>query len=1068
MPEASFEERIDDADGGRFFTIAPGLPFLDTLAAALLAGRIIPGWPDPKDPLALSEATIFVPTRRAARALSERIAARSGGGAVLLPRILPLGGIDEAENRLLFEMGSGGFGGEPGLPPEIDPVRRRLVLARLVTAWSARIDATLASDAEALFDGRLQEGLRSDANGFVVAASPRDALQLADALGQLIDTLAIHDKTWKDLHDLVPEALADAYWSISKDFLTIAAEAWPAYCADHGVMDAARRRHRLILGEAERLRRAPPKGPVIAAGSTGSMPATAKLIAAIAQLERGAVILPGLDRVLDPAAFGLLLDGRGALIHPTHPQGQMARLLHEAGIGRDAVQSLGTEEPALAARTAFLSEAMVPTEATDRWKTRAERLDEPQLAAALAGVALAEAAHEREEALAIALALREALETPGRTAALITPDRPLAERVAQELQRWGIAVEDSAGRALARSEAGTLAGLVAGVAADDFAPWSLLALLAHPLACFGLDDEVRARGRRALDLGVMRAPLPGPGLEGLRATLEAAMGKDDRRRPAPMKRLDAADWAAALRLIDRIATVFAPFMAASRDDLLALARRHEAVIRAVAATPDDPDAFDAVEGAEAISDLFAAALPHEDRRIEGRFADYPGFFDSLMAGKTLSRRGDTHRRIRIWGLLEARLLTVDLAVLGGLDETVWPPDTRTDPFLNRPWRNALTLPAPERRIGQTAHDLVGAMGAREVLLTRSAKRGGTPTVPSRFLQRMKALAGEAALRPVIARGERFLDLARRIDASPAPRPVAQPRPVATREQLPVSLSVTEIETLRRDPYSIYAKHVLCLDPLDPVGRVIGASDLGSIIHTALERFGEACPTGMPPDALEKLLTFGREAYRPVKDHPEYAAFWWPAFERIAHWFVGWERTWRAAAPARIALERSGKLAFDLPGGGSFTLRGKADRIEIRPDGTIIVIDYKTGSPPSAKQVKVGFSPQLTLEAAMVKGGGFEGLSGARVGALVYLKLGGKDGGEEKPVRDSRAPFDVDALADAHLAALIELIDSHWNGGRPFASQPIPEFMNRYGRYDHLARVREWSLTGDGTGEGGEE
>jgi ATP-dependent helicase/nuclease subunit B len=360
------------------------------------------------------------------------------------------------------------------------------------------------------------------------------------------------------------------------------------------------------------------------------------------------------------------------------------------------------------------------------------------------------------------------------------------------------------------------------------------------------------------------------------------------------------------------------------------------------------------------------------------------------------------------------------------------------------------------------------MGANEVIISRSIKRSGAPTVPSRFLQRIRAVAGESLFSSLLKRGADLISYAREIDKSNIIEPLRQPRPVPNSALLPRKLSITEIETLRRDPYSIYAKHVLKLDALDPIGKKIGPSDLGTMFHEAFARFAENWPIAQPENPLEKLLVIGKDAFVSVADQLRFQVFWWPRFEEAARWFIAWDAKRRINIAMPLAVERKGALAIALPRGGELILNGQADRIEMQPDNGFSVIDFKTGKMPTVLQVKAGFSPQLTIEAAMLKRGAFQELNGTRTNELLYVKLGGKNGGEERLIRETRQPFDPDELAEAHYSELVQLIDEHWNGRRPFLSRPYPEFLKDYARYDHLARVREWSLTGGVVEDGGEE
>src|SRR6185312_2881745 len=513
-------------------------------------------------------------------------------------------------------------------------------------------------------------------------------------------------------------------------------------------------------------------------------------------------VLPDLDLNLDDRAWGMIgASGDSSLGLAGHPQALLNRLIGAIGVKREDVTSLGSPTPQLAARSAFLSEALRPAESTDLWRERGWTLSPLSLAAALQGVTIIVADNENEEALALAIAMREALETPGKTAALVTPDPSIARRVSAELARWGVEVEDSAGRTLGQSPAGVLARLILE-AAIEFTPRAFLALLAHPLVRFGRSaGEIEAE-TRALELAIFRA-VPLASLDDLdRAFAAAREAAQDRHAHPAIRRVSERDRQAAEALARDVASGLGPLRAlganASLRDCL---EAHRAAILAAVAPARDPDAhgFEQLtelmdEWGEAAAGSFLTAL-----------TEYAVLFDDALAAARDSPSGGGHPRLQILGLLEARLLSFDCMLLAGLDETVWPPAVETDAFLNRPMRAALGLSAPERRIGQTAHDFVSALGAREAILSRAKKRGGEPTVASRFLQRMAAAAGPEAMSEPLERGELYLGFARALDRpaefSPQPRPAPRP-PVELRPQ---ALSVTRIETLRRDPYAVYAE-----------------------------------------------------------------------------------------------------------------------------------------------------------------------------------------------------------------------------------------------------------------------
>jgi ATP-dependent helicase/nuclease subunit B len=1037
----------------RLFSIPSGVPFLPTLADALLDGRLVDLGTSSLD---LGRLTIYLPTRRAGRALTALLAERSGGRAHLAPRIIPLGDLDDLETS--HDIGDA-FPGSADAKPALPSLERRLILARLVQGWAREVDRDLTG---------LEEGVP-----FLVPGSPADAVSLAADLEGLMDALATEGVDWDTLADVV-EAEYSRYFRLTLDFVRIAHEHWPAILEQRNASDPARRRNALLDAETTRLLTLKPDDPIVVAGSTGSIPATARLMAAISRLPNGAVVLPGLDPDLDEAAWASVAD-RAAPLYG-HPQFMLARFLDEhCRVGRSDVSTL-TPESAYGgeARRRLLSEAFRPADTTDQWAAMPAVARDSLAGQGLAGLALVEAADEREEAVAIAIALRETLATPGATAALVTPDRPLARRVAAELLRWDITVDDTAPPSLADTEAGRLARLAAEAAALDFHPVRVLALLAHPSVTLGLDRERVERGAAALEIGVLRGRAPRSGLDGIAALLETTRADPGRSRPRAA--LSAADWDLAAEVITRLRVAFAGF-AAEREpdalDLVGLAERHADTVAALtapadASEPPDAPAFDDL--ARLFDDL--ASVSVEDgfgRSLEGRFSDYPAFFTALARDRPVRQRSNSsHRRVTILGLLEARLLAVDRVVLGGLDEGVWPPTPSSDAFLNRPMRFALGLTPPERRIGQSAHDFVQALSAPDAVLTRAAKRGGQPAVPSRFLARLRAFAGEAHWGDVVQAGRRYLDLAQALDRPRPTKAIVRPAPQPGPERFPRRLRITEIETLVRDPYAIFARHVLRLDPLDRIALTPGHGDFGDIFHGVVADFATSHPELLPDGAAEIVLQHGLGRFRSIEDeYPALHAMWWPRFERFVPAFLKWEDLRRPTLRA-LHAERPGILLIDLGGGVAIELRGRADRIEFCRAGKATIIDFKTGAVPSAKEIAVGFSPQLVLEALMLMAGGFHEVAASREAPILhYIKVGGRDGLEIKATDASaRGGRAMDEIVMGYRRGLADLLRRYALDGAGYMSRPFAKYAQRYASYDHLARVKEWSL-GDGAEDGAE-
>jgi ATP-dependent helicase/nuclease subunit B len=1006
----------------RVFSIPAAAPFLPTLIRTLMVGELVPGFPMSGDPLALAAATIYLPTRRACRRARDFFLNELSADAAILPRIVALGDIDEDE--IVFAQAATGELAPSALElqPALAPLERRLLLAQLVRKWANRI---------------APEGVQEAAR---VPETPLAALALADDLARLLDDMITRGVPWERFDNLVPDEF-DRYWQLTLDFLKIARGVWPDILKERGVIESTARRDALLRAEARRLASGR-TGPVIAAGSTGSMPATAELLTGIAGLPNGAVVLPGLDMQLDEKAWGLIGDPLHRSAAVSHPQFAMHALLQRMGITRGDVRELGQKHSA--ERERIVSEALRPASATDQWQqlTRGEPFQ-----VAIANINVIEAAHAEDEALAIAIALREAVEEK-KTAALVTPDRNLARRVCAALARWNVHADDSGGEQLVNTSAGSFACLAAEAALLGLAPVTLLALLKHPRMCIG-----NAQAVAALEKAVLRGPRPRPGSVGLAHALAAF--RDEEVHPSdPRARLSQAELRAADELVKQLAAALSRLenLSPESQPLTTLAMRHQELV----ATLTAEEAFTAHDGAQ-LQQTFEeiAALP-ADVDIGIRPTDYPEFFKKLISERVVRIPESSDAPVRIYGPLEARLQSAQRLVLGGLVEGVWPPEARSDAWLSRPMRRTLGLDPPERRISLSAHDFAQNLGAPEVVLAYASRVAGAPTVISRFVQRLAAVAGEEQWRAARKRGEKYVRWARSVDQPQQRERIERPDPKPPRSARPTSLSVTEIETWVRDPYSIYAKHILRLPVLEMVDLAPGASSRGIALHGMVGDFTKQFPNNLPENPADLLLQFAARHFSALEDYPEARAFWWPRFERIARWFAAWDAGRRARAQ-NIAGEVGGKIEIPLANERVFTLRARADRIEQLAQNSYAILDFKTGQVPTDKQVQVGFSPQLSLEAAILRGGGFPDIpAGASVAELVYVALKGRDpAGEERAIKISEA--DCDKHADRALDKLREFALRFEDEQCPYVPFVMPIWKARYGPYDHLARVKEWSV-----------
>ncbi|MFN3818708.1 double-strand break repair protein AddB [Blastomonas sp.] len=978
------------------FAIGAQRGFADVLASGLLSRF-------GKDPMGLARVTLLIPNHRAGRAITEALVRHAANG-LLLPRMAQIGDIDldESLGALLDPLGEGEV-----IPPAIDPLERRFRLAAIIAR-----------------EGKGRPG----------AHDPAEALRLACDYARVLDQLQVEEKTLDQLDTVDVEAELADHWAQARDLFLRVGRAWERELAGEGKLDPAERRNRLLNKAAERWQAHPPETPVIAAGVTTSAPAIARLLRSIAHLPQGMVVLPGLDLEMDEAlwaAIGAPVPVTTPVEAPpaerpaiTHPQYHLKHLLDAMSIDRAEVEPwLPEPRTGLAAdRANLLRSIFLPARLSDRWVTlpAAERRTK--------GIRIIEAANPDEEAQTIALLVRQALDIPARRVAIVTPDRTLAARIVAHLKRWNIEADDSAGEPLPVTPPGRFLVAVAHCLAEDFAPVELLDLLKHPLAQSGDARLPWLEQVRALDMR-LRGPRPAQGLSGI----DASIGQPELREW----------WAGAKALLSPIARL-------PRDP-----QPLSAVVTAIVATAEalsDQAVWNGIAGRSA-SDLMQQLLARtgsHDPLVTARQA--ATILSRLMGEKAVRPPFGKHPRVAIYGLLEARLQSADLVICAGLNEGVWPQIPSPDPWLAPMVRNALGLPPLEMRVGLAAQDLAGTFASPEVVLTRAQRDGSAPTVASRFLLRLQAVAPDRHMEDTTA-----LALARALDRRMPQVRIEKPAPRPSRAQRAVKLSVTELDRLRADPFAFYSKRILALRSLDPVDAEPSAAWRGTLVHEILELWHKE--DGLDPVALvpRANLFLAR-----ANVHPLIKALWRPRLVAGLEWIV--QQTLGNAETGRRMLdaERSGIMIVD-----GVKISGKADRIDRMPDGSLAIVDYKTGKPPSAAQVETGFALQLGLLGMMAERGGFNEdtartpITGTATNFEYWSLTRNKYsetgfGHVDSPVlkKGRRSGLPAEDIVPTSERFLREALADWILGDAPFEAKLVPDHA-LYTEYDQLMRLAEW-------------
>lgn len=938
------------------------------------------------DPTEVAKVEIYVNTRRMERRLTNLF---HTGDALLLPRIRLV--TDLAQDALIR-----------AIPPAIAPLRRRLEVAQLVKQLIAA-DPSLASQ-DAAFD--LADSLVALMN----------EMQGEGVLPEVIKDLNVTDQS--------------GHWDRALKFVNLVQE----FFADDQ-LDSEGRQRLVIERLVENWIKSPPDHPIIVAGSTGSRGTTSLFMQAVAKLEQGAVILPGFDEDLPDPIWAMLDPEKGS---EDHPQFRFKTLCSALDIEPNAVLAWTNNQDLNEHRNKLISLSLRPAPITHQWIKDGPSLTD--LDTATRGISLIEAPTPRSEAEAIAVRLRQAVED-GQTAALISPDRMLTRQVSAALDRWDIVPDDSAGQPLQLSAPGRFLRHVADIMCDQLTAEHLLVLLRHPLTFSPSKETNHGLHTNALELHLRRFGPAFPTADNLLAWAGTTAGKTP----------DRVQWASWVgdTLSDRQVRGDRPL-----SNLIDI---HLDIAACLAAGPDSDESGELwlkQAGREAHR-VIAELQNHADAGGKMNAREYRRLVNSVIAGGEVRDRDAGHPGVLIWGTLEARVQSADLVILAGLNEGTWPEAPAPDPWLNRPLRMQAGLLLPERRIGLSAHDYQQAVCAPNVILSRSVRSDEAESVPSRWINRLVNLLGglkdqngPAYLAGMRARGQHWIDLSDSI-ATPNTKvaSASRPSPCPPTQARPDQLSVTQIKTLIRDPYAIYARKILRLNALDPLAQSADAPLRGIIVHRILEQFIQTKVDPTSSDAATKLMRLADEVLTDECPWPAKRALWRARIARFVPHFLS-EEAKRQSFSVNIDTEMHGEIRLKNV---AFTLTGTADRIDMSDDGEALIYDYKTGKAPTEKQ-QLHFDKQLLLEAAMVERGAFPKVGKVRTKAAVYIGLGGD-------LTDQKAPLEK-SPADETWNRFEGLIAKWMDPSRGFTSRSANETTTFEGAYDHLARYGEWDETHD--------
>ncbi|MDD4555985.1 MAG: PD-(D/E)XK nuclease family protein [Alphaproteobacteria bacterium] len=958
----------------KIFNIPASCSFADTLAELLIKQY-------ENCLLELVDVLILMPNRRACLSLKEAFVRVRGLQPTMLPKILSIGDVEEEELQILgfnvsFQLNE--------LSPAIDNFERDFLFTKYILEKSSSFGLERLSLPQAFF--------------------------LSQELSKMIDTVNFEGLSFDNLKNLVPEEYA-SHWLETLSFMEIITHDWPKILKERGLVDASSRYNQLLEIQQEIWQKSKTTQRIIVAGNVANFPAVQNLIKTVLELPNGELYLNGLDKFLDEKSWQELDE--------THPEKEVKTLLDFLEVQRSDVQDVAKANNEQ--REILISEMMRPAKTTDKWR---EVKNKNLSHLAWRGIKEIECEDSRVEATVVAMLMREVLETPEKTAALVTTDRNLARRVSNELEKWDVKVDDSAGKPVHLTPIGIFLRQIVKTCEPTATNVDLLGLLKNPYVSLGLETASVRKAVREYEQKVLRADKPACSEEvsELISLLEEKLSK--------------------LKSILNLGSV-------SLKELIAC---HLEVAVSLSATKDK-DGNQALwrgDDGAALAKFFASFYEKADVLETVEAKEYLDFFEVLLSRITVRTNYGTHPRLKILGPIEARFNSFDVIIIGGGNEGIWPKLSSADPWMSRPMKKDFGFPLPEKQIGILAKDFASLLAREEVYLTRADRVEGTPMIKSRWLMRLETVISALGIKLQEIEEKSYPYWVKKFDDLKSIDKISAPEPKPSLELRPRKLSMSAIETLMKDPYIVFAKYILKLKPLNELEIDLTAADYGSIIHGILDKFNQKFPKAYPQNAKEELLKIGSAFFDENEIALETKVFWWPKFEKTVEWLVEVETKYRQDI-AQIYSEIEGTFSLNAPA-GEFIITAKADRVDVSKNGKVNIIDYKTGKAKSEKEVWSGYAPQLPIEALIAQAGGFKEIGKKEVQELIYWSLARKEDVFDK---------EIQALLQSNLEKIHQLVSVFDDVETPYMAKPHHKYATQNNDYEHLARTKEWSVGGEG-------
>lgn len=940
------------------------------------------------DKLSLSNFTILLPSRRSCNELKRIFLENSSNSAIILPNIRAIGDIDY-DDLVLKQINKNDLENFSDFSNNTSRIKYKILLIKELLKWAKSSNKNLFKD-----------------------ITIEQASNLALELEKFLNEVNRNGLNLDDLEKIVDDEYSQ-HWQEVLNFLEIFGKKWNKFIKDNNVISVVDFKSRMIEFNAEYFKKNKPLNPIVIAGVSGSVKSTCEFIKSLIKYDNCYYFFKDLNKNLT--------EDEWKEIGVFHPQYSFKNLLDNCiNCERDRVKNLEFNNCLIVNPIIekILSFSMLPYNETHKWQSKLNIKKED-----FSHISKIECNNSFEELSVISLITKHVHETSNDNVAIITSDEIFANQLAVELKNLNLDVNNAFGNKISRTEVVKFLFLILDVIKNKYETVAFLSLLKHDFTLFGYNKNELNRLTLLLEDKILRG-YGNLGCEGI------------------LKKVNEFGNLELIDFIKKIMETLDKFKC-EKLNFQSVIKLHIELAENIASNSEvvGSNAFwNNSKNGDELLNFFNEVIKESESYGDIKNCDeYSYLLDYLIAENSYSDRYSIHPMVNIISPQEAKLINYDLIILTNLNDGRFPPHISTDPWMSKSMRKAFGLPDRDELIGNFAYDFTQFLCNKKVILTRSLKEDGVPTVKSKYLMRLETfLLCQNHLK--LEENNIWKEVFKKRNFAEQNIIIKRPKPKPPLDRRPRELYATKIEKLMNNPYDIYAEKILNLKKKDDFYENKIFAFFGSAVHEALENYIKNYKAAEFAKLYEKLIKYGKESFDKYFTDETSRELFFIRFSNIAEWFIEQDEAVRASG-YNVYAERIEKLYMKNI---DFTIAAKIDRIEENEFGSINIIDYKTGNTPSTSDVLTAKKPQLIIEAIV--------LENKKTDKLVYWSIKGK--GDEKI---QEIDSDICELVNKGRDGIVRLI-THFNvfENSYIATAFDLNDQNHYASdYKHLSRVEEW-------------